>query len=86
MINLMHYCCRHEPAEILEIPNVEERTHLFLEHGEYDELKIRKNAKVQGKAVVLDLHQKNIYACNRFMIYALYPEYNLSISLNLTKD
>jgi hypothetical protein len=36
--------------------------------------------------VVLDLHQKNIYACNRFMIYALYPEYNLSISLNLTKD
>jgi hypothetical protein len=58
MINLMHYCCRHEPAEILEIPNVEERTHLFLEHGEYDELKIRKNAKVQGKAVVLDLHQK----------------------------
>jgi hypothetical protein len=58
MINLMHYCCRHEPAEILEIPNVEERTHLFLEHGEYDELKIRKNAKVQGKTVVLDLHQK----------------------------
>ena len=77
MIDLMHYVRRHEPAEILDIPDVEERVHLFLEHGEYAELQIRKNAKVRGKTVVVDLRQEEtIYACNRFMIYALYPECN----------
>ncbi|MBC8451638.1 MAG: exopolyphosphatase [Rhodospirillaceae bacterium] len=83
MIDLMHYCRRHEPGEILDIPDVEERVHLFLEHGEYAELQIRKNANVQGKTVVVDLLQEEkIYACNRFMVYALYPECNLSIYLN----
>lgn len=82
MIDLMHYCRRHEPAEILDIPDVEELEHLFFEHGEYAQLQIRKNAKVRGKTVVVDLRQEEaIYACNRFMIYALYPECNLSIFL-----
>ncbi len=76
MIDLMHYFRRHEPAEILEIPDVEERVH-FLEHGEYAELQIHKNAKVRGKTVFVDLRQEEtVYACNRFMIYALYPECN----------
>ena len=77
MIDLMHYSRRQEPAEILDIPYVEERVHLFLEHGGYAELQIRKNAKVRGKTVVVDLRQEeSIYACNRFMMYALYPECN----------
>ena len=77
MIDLMHYFHRHEPAEILDIPDVEERVHLFLEHGEYAELQIRKNAKVRGKTVVVDLRQEDmIYACNCFMIYALYTGCN----------
>lgn len=83
MIDLMMYCRRHEPAEILEIPDVEDRVHLFLEHGEYAELQIRKNAQVVGKTVVVDhREEETIYACNRFMIYALYPECNLSITVN----
>tara|TARA_E500000331_G_scaffold180108_1_gene173431 strand:+ start:878 stop:1186 length:309 start_codon:yes stop_codon:yes gene_type:complete len=77
MIDLMHYFRRHEPAEILDISDIEERVNLFLEHGEYAELQIRKNAKVRGKTVVVDLRQEDtIYACNCFMIYALYTGCN----------
>lgn len=83
MIDLMTYCRRHEPEEILEIPDVEDRVHLFLEHGEYAELQIRGNATVRGKTVLVDLRgEETIYACNRFMVYALFPECNLSIFVN----
>jgi nanoRNase/pAp phosphatase (c-di-AMP/oligoRNAs hydrolase) len=35
---------------------------------------------VHGNLVVLDLrHEETIYAGNRFVIYALYPEQNISI-------
>ena len=83
MIDLMTYCRRHEPAEILEIPDVEDRVHLFQEHGEYAELQIRGNGSIDGKTVLVDLREEEkIYACNRFMVYALFPECNLSIFAN----
>jgi nanoRNase/pAp phosphatase (c-di-AMP/oligoRNAs hydrolase) len=35
---------------------------------------------VHGNLVVLDLREEEtIYACNRFMIYALYPQCNISM-------
>ncbi|MBG03040.1 MAG: exopolyphosphatase [Rhodospirillaceae bacterium] len=87
MIDLMTYCRRHEPAEILEIPDVEERVHLFLEHGEYAELQIRKNARVEGSTIIVyHRDEETIYACNRFMVYALYPQCNLSIHVNPMED
>jgi nanoRNase/pAp phosphatase (c-di-AMP/oligoRNAs hydrolase) len=37
-------------------------------------------ASVHGKLVVLDLRkEERIWACNRFMIYALFPQTNISI-------
>lgn len=87
MIDLMTYCRRHEPQEILEIPDVEERVHLFLEHSELSELQIRKNARVEGQTLIVDHRdEETLYACNRFMVYALFPQCNLSIHLNPLED
>lgn len=87
MIDLMAYCRRHTPEEILDIPDVEERVHLYMAHGELAELQIRDHATVHGRTVVVDLRdEKTIYACNRFMVYALFPACNLSITVNPMAD
>jgi nanoRNase/pAp phosphatase (c-di-AMP/oligoRNAs hydrolase) len=87
MIDLMTYCRRHEAEEIARIPDVEERVHLYLAHGELSELQIRKNARIEGKTLIVDHRaEETIYACNRFMVYALYLECNLSVHINPVND
>jgi nanoRNase/pAp phosphatase (c-di-AMP/oligoRNAs hydrolase) len=59
---------------------VQERVDLYFEHGEPARKQILRCAKVHGNLVVLDLRgEETIYAANRFMIYALFPECNISI-------
>ena len=53
---------------------------MYFEH--YDKFKdqLERCSKAHGKLVVLDLRNEDvIYAGNRFMIYALYPQANVSI-------
>jgi nanoRNase/pAp phosphatase (c-di-AMP/oligoRNAs hydrolase) len=41
---------------------------------------VKQHAKVEGKAVFLDLRDvENIYAGNRFLLYTLFPEQNISV-------
>ncbi len=43
---------------------------------------IRKNATVHGNLVVLDLRQEEeIYTGNRFVIYTMYPQCNISMQI-----
>lgn len=82
MKDMMVYVRHHPVAEILTIPDVEERVHLYLEHEEKSELQIRDNAKVTGKAVVVDLRTVDvIFAGNRFTVYAIFPACNVSIQI-----
>ncbi|TVP48478.1 MAG: exopolyphosphatase [Halomonas sp.] len=80
MMKLIDYCREHTIEEILELDDVHERTALYREHEQLAKEQIKRCAKVQGNAVVLDLRNEDtIYATNRFVIYALYPEANISI-------
>ncbi|MEK7245891.1 MAG: exopolyphosphatase [Pseudomonadota bacterium] len=85
MLALMTYC-RHSPIdELLRLPEVEERVHRYLEHEERAEHQIVRCATVHGGLVVLDMRRETmIYATNRFVIYGLYPQCNLS--LHVLKD
>ena len=66
--------------EILELPDVKERVDLYFEQQELFKQQVARLAKVYGRVVVLDLRdEETIYAGNRFMIYALYPEAQISI-------
>ncbi len=80
MMELIDYCLSHNIDDILELPDVKERVDLYFEQAEAFKDQLRRIAKVHGKVVVLDLRNEEvIHAGNRFMIYALYPETQVSV-------
>lgn len=80
MMALIDYCKSHTIDEILALPDVKERVDLYFEQQEKFTDQIRRCAAVHDKLVVLDLREEDpIYAGNRFMIYALFPDCNISM-------
>lgn len=80
MMDLIKYCRNHGIDEILQLPDVKERVDLYLEHSEKAKEQILRCATVHKNLVVLDLRdEETIWATNRFMIYALFPQCNISI-------
>ena len=80
MMELISYCMDHPIDEILALPDVKERVDLYFEQAEAFKAQLRRIARVEGKVVVLDLRSEEIiHAGNRFMIYALYPEAEISV-------
>ena len=80
MMELIGYCVDHDIDEILELPDVKERVDLYFEQTELFKAQLQRIAKVYDRVVVLDLRdEETIYAGNRFMIYALYPEAQISV-------
>ena len=57
-----------------------ERVELYFDHAEKAKGQIRRCTTVHGNLAVLDLRpEETIFAVNRFMIYALFPQTNISI-------
>ena len=80
MMQLIDYCRDHTVDEILALDDVKERIALYNEHQDDFKAQIKRCTTIHGNLVVLDLRQEEtIYAGNRFMIYALFPETNISI-------
>ena len=80
MMQLISYCMDHTIDEILELPDVKERVDLYFEQADLFVAQLKRIAKVYDKVVVLDLREEEvIHAGNRFMIYALYPETQISV-------
>lgn len=80
MMQLIDYCRDHSIDQILELPDVKERVELFFDHQDKFEDQLRRCTTVHNNLVVLDLREEDpIFAGNRFMIYALYPQTNISI-------
>ncbi len=81
MLDLVRYCREHAHIdEILALPDVRERVDLYREHQPLSRDQIQRCTHTYGRVAVVDLRgEETIYACNRFMVYALYPECNLSI-------
>ncbi len=80
MMNLIDYCRNHSIEQIIELPDVKERTDLYFAQEELFKDQVSRCATVHGNVVVLDLrNEETIHAGNRFMIYALHPECNISI-------
>jgi nanoRNase/pAp phosphatase (c-di-AMP/oligoRNAs hydrolase) len=80
MMDLIRYCRDHRIDQILALPDVQERVQLFREHEAQAKAQIVRCSTVHGNLVVLDLRgEDTIWAANRFMIYALFPQANISI-------
>ena len=82
MMMLIDYCKEHNVEQILKLPDVKERVDLYFQHQRESMHQIEKCATVHGNVVVLDLrNEEEIYTANRFIIYAMYPECNISIHI-----
>jgi nanoRNase/pAp phosphatase (c-di-AMP/oligoRNAs hydrolase) len=80
MMDLIDHCRDKTIERILELPDVKERSDLYFQHEQAFKDQIKRCSKQFGKVVVLDLRKEDpIYPGNRFMIYALFPDTNVSI-------
>lgn len=80
MMALIDYCRDHTIEQILALPDVKERVDLYFDHEARAKEQIERCATVHGNLVVLDLrNEETIWATNRFTIYAMYPQCNISI-------
>lgn len=80
MMELIDYCLEHSIDEILELPDVKERVDLYFEQEALFREQLQRLVKIEGKVAVIDLrNEETIYAGNRFMVYALYPDIEISV-------
>jgi len=80
MMSLIGYCRDHSIEEILLLPDVKQRVDLYLESVPKAQEQIKRCTTVHNNLLVLDLrNEATIWPCNRFMIYALFPQTNISI-------
>ena len=81
MMELIEYCRQHTNVDdILRLPHVAERVAMYHEHQAPSKEQLQRCGTVHKNLVVLDLRNEDpIYATNRFSIYALYPQCNISM-------
>lgn len=81
MMELIDYCVNHDIKAVLELPDVKERVDLYNEQAELFKKQLKEISHMEGKVVVVDQKAAGdvIYAGNRFMIYAMYPEAEISV-------
>jgi nanoRNase/pAp phosphatase (c-di-AMP/oligoRNAs hydrolase) len=80
MMELIDACLELSIEEILELGDVAERVALYREHAMAAREQLLTRSVVRENLIVLDLREDEvIHPTNRFMLYALYPECNISI-------
>lgn len=88
MMKLIDYCREHKSIDgLLELPDVKERVELYEAHKMKARQQIERCAVVHKHFVVLDLRNEDtIWATNRFIVYALFPQCNISAHVMWGKD
>ena len=82
MMHLIEQCRDHTVEEVLALPDVRERVDLYAAHRDLFASQLHRCTEVHGKLALIDLRgEEVIYAGNRFMIYALFPECDISVHL-----
>jgi len=80
MEHLIDACRSQSIEEILANPDVKERVELYFEQDALFREMLQKHTTIDGNVIITDLRGvETIYAGNRFLIYSLYPEQNISL-------
>ena len=79
MENLIEACRTMTTDEILNLKDVQERIEVYFEQNEKFIEMVKAYTTVKGNVIISDLRNvEPIYSGNRFLIYSLYPEQNIS--------
>ena len=80
MQNLVGYCRTMTIDKILDLPDIKERIDVYFEQATLFKQMVEEHTTVTGNVIATDLRDVDIInAGNRFMIYSLYPEQNISM-------
>jgi len=80
MENLIDACATQNIDEILSNPDVAERVKLYFEQDALFREMLKAHTRTDGNAIITDLRGvETIYTGNRFLIYSLFPDQNISI-------
>ncbi|MDF2652017.1 MAG: exopolyphosphatase [Paenibacillus sp.] len=80
MEDLVEHCATMSVHEIMELPDVKERVSRYFELDALYRDMLQTYTRTEGNVIITDLRDvETIYPGNRFMVYALYPEQNISI-------
>ena len=79
MEKLMVACKDKSTDEILDMPDVKERIEVYNEQTEKFKEMVKAHTRTVGNVIISDLRNVDpIYTGNRFLIYSMYPEQNIS--------
>jgi nanoRNase/pAp phosphatase (c-di-AMP/oligoRNAs hydrolase) len=79
MMQLIEQCRDHGIEAVLALPDVSERVDLYTAQHDLFVAQVRRCTTVHGKLALIDLRNEDvIYAGNRFTVYALFPECDIS--------
>ena len=82
MEDLVEQCRNRSIGEILLLPDVQERVKRYYEQTGLFRAMMRKRAKQDENVVFIDLReQPEIYAGNRFVVYTMFPDTNISLQV-----
>jgi len=80
MMDLIDYCIDHDIEDIMKLPDVVERTDLYKSYEDKFRMQLEECSIMYNNLIVLDLRDEEIiYPGNRFIMYAVNPEINISI-------
>ncbi|NEW08769.1 exopolyphosphatase [Paenibacillus sp. SYP-B3998] len=80
MEQLVEHCATKSVVDIMELPDVKERVNRYFELDVLYRDMLAAYTRTEGNVIITDLRDvETIYPGNRFMVYALYPEQNISI-------
>ena len=79
---LIDACIQMGIDEILKMPDVAERVDMYRDSSAMFVEQLQRVSRVEGDVVIVDLREEEtIFAGNRFMVYALFPEARVSVHI-----
>jgi nanoRNase/pAp phosphatase (c-di-AMP/oligoRNAs hydrolase) len=80
MMDLIDHCAEYTIQDILELPDVKERVDLYFKYEKEFEEQLQRCTTIHDNLAIIDYRNEEIiYPGNRFLVYAMFPETNISI-------
>lgn len=87
MMDLIDYCKDHTIEDILALSDVKQRVDLYFSYEKEFKEQLVRCTKIYDNLAIIDYRDEDIiYPGNRFLVYAMYPEINISIHAVWGKD
>ncbi|MCL1866368.1 MAG: exopolyphosphatase [Oscillospiraceae bacterium] len=87
MKNLLRACRGMTTEQILDLPDIVERIEVYEDHTEKFKSLVKEFTVVEKDVIITDIRDidRPIYTGNRFLIYSLFPEQNISVWISPAK-